>query len=172
MAQYGNGLTSVSFADIAGDGDIGTVWAELGSTLQGSMNWAGAEGTKTEFFIEEQTDPVISKTQSGSNTVTWQCVDISPTKMQQMFGGTVTGTGTVGDPYIYHSPVGGVQAIEKSVKIINGDGVEFLIVRASVFAVFNSAFAKDQIAQITLTATILTPTKANTPAYSIKYPGA
>jgi len=169
MATYGNGLTSVSFADIAGDGDIGTTWVELGSTLQGSMKWEGAEGTKQEFFIEEQTDPVLAKTQAGSNVISWICVDFSPTKMEEMFGGTVTGAGTGGDPYIYHAPVGGVTAQEKSLKIINGDGDQFLIVRASVFPTFNSAFAKDQIAQISLKATILTPTKAATPAYSIKY---
>jgi hypothetical protein len=169
MATYGNGLTSVSFADIAGDGGIGTSWSELGSTEAGSMQWQGSEGTKTEFFIEEQTDPVLVKTQAGSNTITWNCLDFSPTKMEEMFGGTVTGSGTGGDPYIYHAPVGGVTAIERSLKVINGDGDEFLIVRASVFPVFNSAFAKDQVAKITLTATILTPTKANTPSFSIKY---
>lgn len=169
MAKYGNALTKVEFADIAGDGGIGTVWAELGSTLRDSMKWTGAEGTKTEFFIEEQTDPVLSKTQKGSDVIDWVCVDISPTKMQEMFGGTVTGTGTSGDPYIYSAPVGGVVAREKSVRITNGEGDQFQIVRASIFPLFNSAFAAGQIAQIQIKATILTPTKANTPAWSIKY---
>lgn len=172
MAKYGNGLTSVSFADIAGDGDIGTAWAEVGSTLAGSMKWEGAEGTSQEFFIEEQNDPVLKKTQAGSNTISWVCVDISPDKMEEVFGGTVSGTGTSGDPYIYKAPVGGVVSKEKSLKIVNGDGVEFRIVRASVAATFSMAFAKDQISQVSIKATVLTPTKAATPAYSIKYPGA
>lgn len=169
MPVYGNGLTSVSIATIAGDGDIGTSWTVLGSTLAGSMKWEDSEGTKQEFFIEEQKDPVLSKTQSGSSTITWNFVDFSPAKMALLFGGTVTGAGTALDPYIYAAPVGGVQAIEKSLKIINGEGDEFLIVRASIFTAFNAAFAKDQIAQIQIKATILTPTKANTPAYKIKY---
>jgi hypothetical protein len=169
MATYGNGLTSVSFAPIAGDGGIGTAWTELGSTEQGSMNWEGSEGTKQEFFIEEQTDPVLVKTQSGSNTITWNCLDFSPVKMEEMFGGTVTGAGTSGDPFIYSAPVGGVSAIERSLKIVNGDGDEFLIVRASVYPTFSASFAKDQIAKVKLTATILTPTKAATASYSIKY---
>jgi hypothetical protein len=169
MATYGNGLTAVYFAPIAGDGDIGTSWTELGSTEQDSMNWQSAAGQNTEFFIEEQTDPVLVKTQSGSNTITWNCLDFSPTKMEEMFGGTVTGAGTSGDPFIYAAPVGGVTSIERSIKIVNGEGDEFLIVRASVLPTFNASFSKNQIAKVTLTATILTPTKAATPAYKIKY---
>lgn len=169
MPKYGNGLTSVSFGTIANDGGIASSFTQLGSTLAGSMKWESAEGTKQEFFIEEQNDPVLSKTQSGSSTVSWTCVDISPVKMQEMFGGTVTGAGTTGDEYIYHAPVGGISAVEKSLKIVNGEGDEFLIVRASVFPAFSMAFAKDQIGQINIKATILTPTKANTPSYSIKY---
>lgn len=167
MARYGNGLTSVSLADIAGDGGIGTVWSELGSTLAGSFKWEGAEGTKTEFFIEEQNDPVLSKTQKGSDTLTWICVDVSIDKMVEIFGGTKTGTGTAGDPYTYNAPVGGVVAREKSLKIVNGQGDTFYVVRASIFPMFTASFSKDQIAQIQIKATILTPTKANTSPWKV-----
>lgn len=171
MATYGNGLTSVSFGDIAGDGGPASVFTELGSTVQGTMNWTSQEGTATEFFIEESADPILRKTQPGANTVVWQCADIAPHTMQKLFGGTVTGAGTVVSPYIYAAPVGGIQAQEKSLRIVNGDGVEATICRASVSSQFNMAFAKDQISQITITATILKPTKAGEPAYKFKYPG-
>jgi hypothetical protein len=172
MAIYGNGLTSVSFGTIAGDGGPATTWEVLGSTVAGTMNWTSAEGTATEFFIEESDDPILRKTQSGSNTITWQCADISAQTMQKLFGGTVSGTGTVADPYVYDAPVDGVVAKEKSLKIVNGNGVVAVIPRASVSAQFNMAFAKDQVSQITITATILKPTKLNEPSYSFTYPGA
>lgn len=169
---YGNGLMGVYLGTIAGDGGPATTWVELGDTFADSMNLTSAEGTKIEFFTEEKTNAFISKTQAGSKTLTWTCVNISAQNLQKLFGGTVTGAGTIGDPYIYRAPVAGVQAIERSIKVVNGDGVEFIFVRASVFPTFNIAFSKSQASQINITATILAPTKANQEDMFIKYPGA
>lgn len=169
MSTYSNGLSYVGFGTIQNDGGPASTFTELGSTVAGSFQWTSAEGTATEFFIEESEDPILRKTQSGSNTVTWQCADVSPQVMQQLFGGTVTGDGSEASPYVYAAPANGITAQEKSLKFVSGNGLTVIVCRASVFANLSMAFAKDQVSNITITATILKPSKVNEPAYKINY---
>jgi hypothetical protein len=170
-AAYGNGLQKVEISPIAGDGGIGTAFVQVGNTLSDSMQLQTAQGTTTDFNIEESDNPVLSITKAGTATIKWSCVDVSADTLVLLFGGTKSGSGTVVDPFIYTPPVT-ILAQEKSVKVTDGGGKILAIVRASVYPVFNWSFGKTKIAQVDITATILTPTKANTKPFTITYPGS
>jgi len=60
--------------------------------------------------------------------------------------------------------------IEQSVVITTKDNWIISIVRAKINAVLTWNFQKTKLAQVAITATILTPTKSNTPAYKVSEP--
>lgn len=166
--RYGNGLTKVEYGTIAGDGGVATAFNTLGNTVAGSAALTSAAGTTTDFNIEETDAPVLSITKSGSTQIKWSCMDMSADTLIALFGGTKTGTGGVGDPVIYTAPAK-IAAKEVSLRFTDGQNNVLTVVRASMFPTFNWAFAKDKAAQADITATILTPTKANTNPFTITY---
>lgn len=170
MSKYGNGLLSVEYGTIANDGGVAAAFTPLGDTMSGSASLATAAGTTTDFNIEESDDPVLSIVKKGTATVKWSCLNVEADTLIALFGGTKSGAGTIADPVIYKAP-DVILAKELSLRFTDGQGTKITIVRASVFPVFNWALSKDKVAQIDITATILKPTKANTPSYSITYPG-
>jgi hypothetical protein len=170
MSAFGNGLQKVELSAIAGDGGVGVAFTQLGNTLQDSASLTSAQGQTTDFNIEESDAPVLSITKTGTLTLKWSCVDVSADTLVALFGGTKTGAGTVASPYIY-TPPAAIVAIEKSVKLTDLQGNILTIVRASIYPAFNWGFSKTKIAQIDITAAILTPTKANTKPFTITYPG-
>lgn len=161
-AQYGQGMTTVEISDIAGDGGIGTSFAALGNTKQGTMKLTTAQGTTTDFNVEEQDDPILSITNKGTSTLTWECYDVSAAMLFKLFGGTLAGT----TPDKWSAPAK-IASIEKSLKITAASGQVIAVVRASIYPTFNWNFTKTDIASINVSATILTPTKANTAPFSV-----
>jgi hypothetical protein len=168
--EYGNGLTKIEYAPIANDGGIGTVWTELGSTFKGSAKITSAAGNTNDFFIEQQDDPFLTIKEKGKITLVFTSVDVSRTTMLALFGGAITGTGTVLDPYVYTAP-DKIEAAEYSWRITDGLGKILKIVRGSMFPAFNWALTKDDVAKIDVSVDILAPTKENTKPWSITYPG-
>jgi hypothetical protein len=161
--SYGSGLTSVKIGAIAGDGGMGTALVALGNTVAGSMQLTSEEGTTTDFNIEEQDKPVKSIIQAGATRLTWECYDVGGETMAKLFGGTYdSGTDT------YTSP-DKVVAQELSLELTSAEGHVMSIVRASVFPTFNWSFSKDALAKISVSATILQPTKVGEKPFKIVY---
>jgi hypothetical protein len=253
MAKIALGLVSIKMGAIAGDGGMGTSLVDLGYTLKGSATMTTEDPQQTDFFIEEQDDPIDSViTQKGITSVQWSSVDISGAKLYKFFGGTLTegiavggvltlgsvtggssytngtysnvpltgGTGTGATANITVSGgavtavtivnrgsgytaagalsaaaanIGGtgsgfsvpgatvqstlqlekweapatVPDIEQSLEISDKKGNKVEVVRAKIKAKLNISFTSDQIGQVDVVATVLTPTKAATPPYSI-----
>lgn len=252
---YGLGLVTIKMGAIAGDGGMGTSLTTLGDTVQGSATLTSADDTKTDFNIEEETDPVQSiVSQKGKKTLAWSCYNVAPTQLALFFGGTavaygganrvatlgaitagtgytngvytdvpltggagsgatadITVAGTVvtvvtlkygGTGYAagntlsaltsniggtgtgFSIPVATISAaeqlgrwdapnssvtLEQSLEIVDQKTNKMQIVRALVTAKFNWSFTKDKLAQVDLSADVLTPAKANTPPMSVIY---
>ena len=169
--KYGLGLVSISMGAIAGDGGMGTSLSALGNTVQGSATLTSGDDTTTDFNIEEQDDPVQSiVSQKGKKTLAWSCYDVDGATLYKLFGGTYTpynATGPVQEKW--DAPAASV-TLYQSIAIVDKNGNTINIVRALITAKFNWSFTKDKLAQIDLTAAVLTPTKANTPPITILYP--
>lgn len=159
------GLVSISLGDPAVDGGMSTSLTAIGDTKKDSCQFTETDATKTEFFIEESDDAVESfVSQKGVESVTWDTYNTTPQNLQRLFGGTVTGTGVLGDPYIWQPPATQTE-VEQSIKIIDRHGNIFEIVRAKLSCKKNISFKATELGAVSITATILTPLKANTAKY-------
>lgn len=166
--KYGLGLVTIEMGDIAGDGSMGTSLTAVGDTVQGTAQLTQEDGTNTDFNIEEEDDPILTlQTVKGKITLAWSCYNVSSDTLVKFFGGTVV----VGPPEKWEAPAS-IPELEQSIKLTDKRGNIIEIVRAKVNAKFNWSFTKDKLAQIDLTASILTPTAADTPPYTITYPVA
>jgi len=171
MAKYGLGLTKIELAPIAVDGGPGTVFTEIGNTVQGTAQLTQADGTTTDFKIEEQDDPVESiVSEKGKKTLAFSCYDVDGPTLVKFFGGTFTAYNAVGPVHAKYEPDDSAPTVENTVRLTDKKGNIFTIVRGNIAAKFNWSFTKDKLAQVDLTVDVLVPTKANTPSFSIQYP--
>lgn len=170
--KYGLGLVSIEFADVAGDGDYGTVFTLLGNTVKGSAQLTTADGTTTDFNIEEQDDPVETvQSTKGKTTLAFSCYDVQGPTLVKFFGGTYTPY-DAGPPIVdeTYTPPDSVPTIEQTVRVTDKKGNVLKICRGSVKAKFNWSFTSDKLAQVDVTIDILAPTKADVKSYTIVYP--
>lgn len=169
MSKYGWGLSKIEIAPIAGDGGIGTTWTQIGDTEQGSAVFTEEEGTTQEFFTEESDDPVFTgRTQPGAKTFSFSTNDVTPEQLLALKGGTVTGDGTA-TPKKWAAPLVETQ-IEKSLRLTLRTGQIIEVVRAKMVANLDWNLGKENLAKVAIVATVLKPTKANTPALSFTVP--
>lgn len=169
MAKRILGLVTIELGVIANDGGVSTDFTAFGDTVKDSCVFTEADGTKQEFFIEENDDPVESiVTQKGTETITWSTYNLDADTMIALFGGTKSGAGTQADPVIYTPPSTQLE-VERSIRITDRKGNKVTVVRAKLAPKKNISFQGTKLGQIDITATILTPTKANTAKYTITY---
>lgn len=163
---YGLGLVTIKMGAIAGDGGMGTSLSTLGDTVQGSAQLTQEDPTTTDFNIEEEDDPILTLvTTKGKISLAWSCYNVDGGQLEKFFGGTYT----AGPPASFKMPAS-IPELYQSLELTDKNGNIVEIVRAKITAKFNWSFSKDRLAQVDLVATVLTPTKSNTPAIQIKYP--
>lgn len=155
------GLASLKIGDIAVDGGMGTTLAAVGVTYKDSCELMQDDAEVTDIECEENDDPVESIEKLGKRTLKWSIMDYTPDTLVKVLGGTVTGEGTELDPKVWNAPTTS-PSLEKSIELISKSGVKFEIPRAKIMAKLNAKVVKNGVALVDVTATILTPTKANT----------
>jgi hypothetical protein len=157
------GLTSIKTGAIAGDGGMGTSLSDIGYTVADTAILATEQGTTTDFKIEEQDDPVYSiLSEKGRTTLSWSTYDVDAETLVRLFGGTRT----AGPPEKWEAPAT-TPELEQSIEANMKDGGKIEIVRAKIVSNFQWNLQKTKLAQIDIVATVLTPTKANTPSIAI-----
>lgn len=157
------GLTKIEISDIATDGGLGTAFAALGKTYKDTAELMGADPAVFEHYSEESDDPEEIVETKGKVTIKWSIMDSDADTLVKALGGTATGTAP---NKIWNAPAGAPN-IEKSVKITPKAGKVIDIVRAKIVAKPNYKLTKNGIFLVDIVATILTPTKAATAAWSV-----
>jgi hypothetical protein len=160
--EYALGLSKLEMGDIAGDGGMGTVLEEVGNTVKGTAQLTEEDGTITDFFVEEQDDPILSvETQKGKTVLNFSCYDVSRDTLVKLYGGSI-------DTLTWKAPSTRPEK-EQSLRLTSKRGQVMEIVRAKIVTKFNWSFTNDKLAQLDIQATILTPTKSNTPPFTVTF---
>ncbi|MGJ0698015.1 hypothetical protein ACR75N_04860 [Parabacteroides merdae] len=149
------GLTKIEVANIGSDGAPGE-YATLGKTYEGTCNMVDEDPTTTEFYCEEEDEPVVSIAKKGKTTINWSIMNADANVMKKIFGGKVIEAvpGTSGA--IWEAPAK-MEAKELAVKLTPYIGCTFEIARASVTAKINGNFGKNDIFLVDMILTVLTP---------------
>lgn len=169
--KYGLGLVTIKMGAIAGDGGMGTALTALGDTVQDSAQLTSGDDTVQDFNIEEEDDPVQSiVSQKGKKTLAWSCYNVDGAQLEKFFGGTYTAYNATGPVHETWEAPAVAPTLEVSIEITDKKSNVVSIVRAQVSAKFNWSFSKSKLAQIDLSADILTPTKADTAPMTVTYP--
>lgn len=152
------GLKSFWMGPVANDGDMGTDLDRVDYAVIDTPVFADAEGTQTDFNIEQSDKPYFSNTAPGATTFSLSIYGLSPEVLYKHFGGTLVPGATTADPSVWKAPSSKV-TVERSIVAVHQAGGYLSIVRASVAAAFNWNFQKNNLPQINLVCTVLTPTK-------------
>jgi hypothetical protein len=156
-------LLKIEISAIAEDGGLGIDFDPLGKTYKDTAELMGADPEVFEHNSEESEDPEEIVTHKGKVTVKWSIMDSDADTLIKVLGGTSTGTA----PNKIWSAPDQAPTIEKSVKITPKVGKVINIVRAKIVAKPNYKLASNGIFLVDITATILAPTKAATPSWSV-----
>jgi Rieske Fe-S protein len=156
------GLKSIKIGAIANDGGMGTALAALGETFRGTGILETEDGSVTEFFTEESADPVEVVEEKGKTTLKWTIINLEPTAMVKCLGGTVSGTNNE-----KWSAPSDVPVIEQSIEVVTPSGVKVEIPRTKIRARIVWNLARTEVAQVSITATVLTPNKTGVAPYTI-----
>lgn len=163
MAKRLLGLVSIAMGAIANDGGMGTTLAAVGDTVEDSCVLASEDATETEIKTEESADPIEIISTPGKKTLTWETYNVDGAMMAKLFGGTYTAATTGGSPTpaTWEAPAV-FPDVEQSIEITDKKGNKIQIVRAKLAPRLQADLKKTALGKITIVATILTPTKANT----------
>jgi hypothetical protein len=161
--QRSIGLKSIRLGAIASDGGMGTSLTALGVTFRGTATLETAEGTVNDFFSEENSDPEEIIEEKGTTTLKWSIINLDPAALARCLGGSVTGD--AGEEK-WNAP-DDVPEIEQSVEIVTSFGVKVEIPRAKIRARLVWNLSRTDIAQVSITATVLRPEKASAAALTI-----
>jgi len=163
MGLFNLGVSAIELADIATDGDVGTVFAPLGQTQEGTTKLNFADATITELKIEESSVAADSYSEPGEKTVEFTVANPDLDTLVSVFGGTKTGTGSSAK---FSAPSGSV-TIEKSLRITPNKGMIWTFPRVSITAKFTSDVGKTTWVGVVVTAKVLQPTKTGVAAWGV-----
>lgn len=160
MAKKAIGLNAIKIGDVGADGGQGTSLTAIGATVSQNAILQNDPPTVTDFNVEEQDDPYYSVSVPGKKTVKWSSYNTDLQALSGLLGGTFTAaTTSVGNKW--DMPVS-LDPVEQSLEIDTKDGWKIEIPRAKIDVVLTWNLQKDKLAQVDYTATVLTPTKADT----------
>jgi len=159
------GVTKIEIGDIAADGDVSALFATVGQIYKGTASIEQEEGEDIVHESEEVDDPIEVVPTKGKTTVSWGVVDFTPENLVKVLGGTVSG---IAPNTKWESP-DSAATIEKSIKVTSRGGKTFTYPRASIKARISYALAKEGIAQVLITATIMQPTKTGVKGCTVSH---
>ncbi|HRY32111.1 MAG TPA: hypothetical protein P5531_03995 [Bacteroidales bacterium] len=160
MSLFTYGVTSIKVAAILGDGGIGTSFAALGKTLEGSCKIYHDDPTTTEFRSEENDTPEVSIDEAGNLNVEFTIMDPDADTLAAVFGGTSTGS-----PKVY-TPPSTFSIVEKSIEITPREGMIFTATRVKMIAKINAEMSKKNIFGVDIKGIVLQPEKVGEDAFA------
>lgn len=157
------GIKSMMFSKLAPDGGVGTDWKSYGDTLEGTFDWTTEDGTPFEVRVEEKTSAIFTRTTAGNSILSWEIPNAKLEDWAELLDGD----------YDLASKTFSAKSIsreqELSVKMETMTGNVFTFTRVNVVAkVGNGAFGRENTINISISGTLLDPTKADAPLYTNK----
>ncbi len=165
--SYGLAVDGLKFAPISGDGGAGTVFTSVGKVLEDTIEFNAGSDSDTEFTAQGDSTASVVTTKKGIAEGRFSIMTIDPEVIADLTGGTTTG---VGPNMLYKAPAG-VQNIEKSIKIIDSQGVPWLIARAKIKASLVGRFRNGELNTVQVEFKVLQPTKVGEAAFVYGLPG-
>lgn len=153
------GLAKIEVAPLGVDGAMGSPLAQIGYTAEGSCTIETADPELTDFFAEEQDEPVHTASKMAVTTITFQLAAPDLAQCESVFGGNITGTGSAA---VWNYP-SSFETIEKSVKITPKEGLIFSIPRAKITAKFTGQFGRSETLKVEVVITVLKPAGSASP---------
>ena len=159
------GLEYIKIGAVAVDGGMGTSLAVLALTEKDTAKITSSEPEMKEFYAEEEEAPIeVIVTKPAVMTMEFNIHDISPATLVKVFGGEAAGT-----PAVYSPPSQSLE-LEQSIEVKSLRGHLMKIVRAKMVASFDWSLNRQELSKVKIKATVLTPLKAETAAYTITMP--
>ena len=153
------GLAAIELGAIAVDGGMGTTLTPWGYTEQDSCTITISEPELTEFIPEEIDDAIYIASKDGEKTIAFTIMDAGTDTLVNLFGGTVTTTGTAPNEVKTFSFPSSNANVEKSVRIIPKEGLITEITRAKVTASMDSTYSKNGLFTVKVSLKVLKPKK-------------
>lgn len=127
-----------------------TNFTRFGLTYQDTATMTTEDGETTEFYAEEEDDPIDDITKPGKTSFNFSIMDPSLEVLQRLFGGEIAA-----DVYAYPDQV--AECVE-SLIIKPRKGLAFHLSRAKIKAKINGEFSKKGLLLVECTATATKPT--------------
>lgn len=124
-------------------------YTAFGLTYEDTAKMSQEDGESTEFYAEEEDDPIDEITKAGKTSFNWSIMNPAPDVLKRIFGGEVASN-------VWAYP-DAVASIEESLIVKPRKGLCFLIPRAKLKAKFNGDFSKKGLMLVEMTATVLKP---------------
>ena len=126
-----------------------TGYSNFGLTYEDTCKMSQDDPETTEFYAEEEDDPVESIEKQGKITFAFSIMNPDLTTLTRLFGGTVAS-----DVYAYPDTV---SMVEESVIIKPRKGLMFQVPRMKLVSKINGEFSKKGLLLIEVTGTVLKP---------------
>lgn len=128
---------------------VETGYTPFGLTYEDTCNMSQDDPETTEFYAEEEDDPVEITEKQGKITFAFSIMNPDLTTLTRLFGGTVAS-----DVYAYPDTV---STVEESVIIKPRKGLMFQVPRMKLVSKINGEFSKKGLLLIEVTGTVLKP---------------
>lgn len=163
MGQITNGTAKIEVGPTGANGTMGSVLDTLGFTNLDSVSITEADGTTTDFNVEELDTPLYSRTTPGKITLNFQVADPNLNAFQKTFGGTITGSGSAA---VWNAPQTRPD-VEWSTKFTPKIGYFIQVPRSKLTPKLTMNLGKNNLSMISITLEVLTPQDSATAPISI-----
>lgn len=124
----------------------------FGLTYEDTAKMTQADAEATEFYAEEEDDPIEIIEKGGKITFTFSIMNPDTDLLKRLFGGEVAE-----DIWAYPDATA---SIEESVIIVPRKGLKFQVPRMKLNVKFNGEFSKKGLLLLDVTGTVMKPTTA------------
>ncbi|MCE8825634.1 hypothetical protein K0F25_06285 [Bacteroides fragilis] len=127
-----------------------TDYTAFGLTYEDTCKMSQEDPEVTEFYAEEEDDPVETVEKQGKITFSFSIMNPDLLVLKRLFGGEITS-----DVWSYPDAV---NTVEESIIILPKKGLKFQVPRMKLVAKINGEFSKKGLLLIEVTGTVMKPT--------------
>lgn len=150
---YTLGLNAVKIGEVG----LASTRNAIGLTYQDSCKLTQDDAETTDFYAEEEDDPVVSISRAGKTVVEFDLMDPSPDDMVTLMGGAASKSSAgLSDNDVWSAPAK-APSIYKSLELDPEQGLNIQISRAKIEAKINGEFSKKGMTLVHVKATVSKP---------------